>query len=271
MQDPRLFGIIGHPLGHSLSPVLHNWALEAQGIPGSYLRWDIPPARLADFVTAARLLPIHGASVTIPHKVEVIDYLDRITDRARQAGAVNTLYWEQDRLCGTNTDSEGFLAPLLAGSRFPRSALILGNGGAARACLAALLEHGTEVWICGRRREQSEVLAAAFGGHVLDWESRSTASAELLVNSTPLGMAGQRESLSPMPQNGSLQNFATVYELIYNPMDTVLIRQAREEGLQTITGLAMFVHQAAAQFRLWTGREMDIPAAWERCTSALGA
>ncbi|MFO7717702.1 MAG: shikimate dehydrogenase [Thermodesulfobacteriota bacterium] len=269
MQDPRLYGIIGHPLGHSLSPPLHNWALQAEALSGAYMRWDIAPEQLDAFVQAARLLPIHGASVTIPHKTAVIEYLDRVQERAYQAGAVNTLYWKDGELCGTNTDIDGFLAPLLSLPRFPQSAIILGNGGAARACVAGLLEHGAQVWICGRNQDKSEALAAEFGAQTLQWEQRPTASADLLVNATPLGMAGEQASLSPMPEGADLERFKTVYELIYNPQDTVLLRQARERGIPTISGLEMFVHQAAAQFRLWTGADMDPVAARRCCAAAL--
>ena len=269
MQDPRLYGIIGHPLGHSLSPPLHNWALSAQALPGAYMRWDIAPEQLGVFIQAARLLPVHGASVTIPHKTAIIGHLDRIHVRARQAGAVNTLYWEDEELCGTNTDIDGFLAPLRALPRFPHSALVLGNGGAARACVAGLLEHGVQVWICGRNQDKSEALAAAFGAQTLPWEQRTTTSAELLVNATPLGMAGERAHISPLDDGLGLERFGTIYELIYNPQDTALLRQARELGIPSISGLAMFVHQAAAQFRLWTGAEMDTSGAWQLCTRAL--
>ena len=152
----KLYGVIGDPIGHSLSPVLHNAAFQAWGIPAVLLPWRIAAERLADFVAAARLLPVAGACVTIPHKEKMLSLVDRATPLARAVGAVNTLYRDGGELVGHNTDVEGFLQPLYQRGEFP-TALILGAGGAARAVLAGLLSlDGVRRVLVTARREKSE-------------------------------------------------------------------------------------------------------------------
>ena len=251
---PLLLGIIGWPLGHSLSPLLHNWALDKAGLKGLYVAWPIAPDSLEAFMVGMRVLHIHGCSVTIPHKQRVIPYLDGVTDLARQTGAVNTLFWSRGGLWGDNTDCSGFLAPLRGLGRVPGSALILGAGGAALACVAALRQAGVDrIKVAARRRDALEGLSRRFAIERIGWDERDRQEAELLVNATPLGMAGDREALSPMPSN-ALGHFSLVYDLIYNPAQTRLLREAGDMGCQVLGGLAMFVHQAAAQFERWTGR-----------------
>ncbi|NCC24330.1 MAG: shikimate dehydrogenase [Deltaproteobacteria bacterium] len=248
-----ILGIVGHPVAHSLSPALHNWALAGNGLPKAYFRWDIRPERLVDFVAAVRTLGIKGVSVTIPHKVEMMDLVDEVTDEARAVGAVNTLFWKDDALVGGNTDVFGFLAPLKLGGRMPTSALVLGVGGAARAVVFGLRREGAEVLVAGRDRRRAEKFARMTGTRAVDWQERGQVQAQLLVNATPLGMSGAQEAMSPWPCG--LVGFEAVYDLVYNPVQTVLLNQARAEGRVVFSGLDMFVHQAQAQFRLWTGRE----------------
>ena len=260
MQAPeKLFGIIGHPLGHSLSPVLHNWAFQELGLPFVYCRWPVAPEALADFMAAVRVLPLSGLSVTIPHKQSVRAFLDGESDSAAAIGAVNTVYWEQGKLLGENTDVRGFVEPI-QGRRFS-SALVLGAGGASRAVLAGLRELGVaELFLTNRSADKAKKLAAAFGARVVPWEERTRCAANLLVNTTPLGMQGENQNASPWPAD----RFApgqVAYDLVYNPQQTRFLSEAGEQGLECIDGLSMFIGQAALQFRLWTNRQLPLAQA----------
>ncbi|MEF3696050.1 shikimate dehydrogenase [Desulfolutivibrio sp.] len=252
----RLFGIIGHPLGHSLSPLLHNWGFGHFGLPGVYMAWPVAAGRVADFMTAVRVLGIEGVSVTIPHKAAVMAFVDEVTDRARAVGAVNTLFWRGGRLCGENTDVAGFVAPLRGMGDLPGTALVVGGGGAARAAVAGLKELGlTEILMTNRTAAKAETLARDFGVGCVAWETRAERAGGLVVNATPLGMLGKNEGLSPMP-TGSVGAGAVAYDLVYNPHETVFLRDAAAAGARTVTGLEMFFGQAVEQFRLWTGLEL---------------
>lgn len=260
MQIPeKLFGIIGHPLGHSLSPVLHNWAFRELNLPYAYCRWPLVPENLADFITAVRVLPISGLSVTIPHKQTIRAFLDHETSNAEAIGAVNTLYWDNDVLMGENTDVSGFLSPL-KGRSFS-TALVLGAGGASRAVLAGLSALGVkEIFLTNRTAARAQALAAEFNAVYVPWEERTGCAAALLVNTTPLGMQGENQHKSPWPAH----RFApgqVAYDLVYNPQQTLFLMQAEEKGLECIDGLSMFVAQAALQFQLWTGRELPLDGA----------
>ena len=258
---PKLYGIVGHPLGHSLSPVLHNAGFARVGWPGSYHVWPVAPERLGDFVSAVRLLPVHGASVTIPHKEAVLPLLDHVTPRARRVGAVNTLYWESDALCGDNTDVLGFLAPL-CGQPAARQALVLGAGGAARGALEALREHGVaRVGITNRNAAKAQALAREFGAECIPWEERADTGADMIINATPLGMHGARQEETPLPLEGFV-GAGLAYDLVYNPLETRLLREARSAGWRVQDGLDMLVAQGLAQFALWTGQALD--PAWGR-------
>lgn len=251
----KLFGIIGHPLGHSLSPAIHNQAFARNNLPFVYLPWPITPDDLVLFLQAMRLLPISGLSVTIPHKERVLPLLDRVTPRAERTRAVNTVYWVHNELWGENTDCTGFVSPLLASGLQPETAMILGTGGAARACCQGLNELGTRrIFVSGRDRQRLKLLEANFGILGLDWEKRGEHRVDLLVNATPLGMAGVHESRSPYP-DPEPGKCPIVYDLVYNPLQTRLLRRAKQRGCTCISGLEMFVHQAGDQFRLWTGQE----------------
>ncbi len=262
MPDTPQYGIIGQPLGHSLSPALHNWALARAGLPGQYHAYPLEPGGLADFMARARALPLAGLSVTIPHKVAVMEFLDEVSERARATGAVNTVYRRGDRLLGENTDVTGFLAPLRALGTAPRSALVLGAGGAARAVLAGLGELGVPaVLVTARDPARAEALAAAFGARTHPWDQRGSARAELVVNTTPLGMRGPGQGLSAWPPSSPLGPGQTAYDLVYNPVQTAFLALACATGARTIGGLDMFLHQGREQFRLWTGQTFDLPAA----------
>ena len=260
----KLYGVIGDPIGHSLSPVLHNAAFQAWGIPAVLLPWRIAAERLADFVAAARLLPVAGACVTIPHKEKMLSLVDRATPLARAVGAVNTLYRDGDELVGHNTDVEGFLQPLYQRGEFP-TALILGAGGAARAVLAGLLslDGVRRVLVTARREEQARALAGEVRAlpdehaaprtppavEIGPWNARHDVTADLVINTTPVGMSGGKAAFaSPFTE---FRGRGLAYDLIYQA--TPFLKAARAAGWETLNGRDMFVAQASAQFILWTG------------------
>lgn len=266
-----LLGIIGTPLGHSLSPLLHNEMLRLRGIAGTYLPWELDAEALDVFAQAVRVLPVHGCSVTIPHKVAVMRYCDRLSDRARAVGAVNTLYWEGRELIGENTDVAGLMAPLADMDLADASVLVLGAGGVARAAAAGLAEHGVKrVGITCRTGEKSRAFALEFRIEDVPWTDRFEWGSDVVVNATPLGMTGRNATLSPWSEEAFTPSMIA-YDLVYTPEQTIFLRQAAAAGCRTIGGLDMFVHQAAAQFRLWTGNEMDTGFATLLCREALAA
>jgi shikimate dehydrogenase len=254
-----LLGIIGHPLSHTLSPALHNWGFTELGIQASYHVWDTPPEKLSAFMTALRTLPIHGASVTIPHKEAVMNFVDGLTQNARDIGAVNTLFWENGKLHGDNTDVTGFMAPLREKGIAPGKALVLGAGGAARAAVCGLHRDGWEVLVSSRTENRAERLATAFHARHVPWSARHDTRPDLLINTTPLGMSGPFQGLSPW--KGNLDGVSLVYDLIYNPRQTPLLAQAAREGIDVQPGLPMFVHQGLAQFERWTGNRFPLDRA----------
>jgi len=268
----KLYGIIGHPLGHTMSPPLHNWGFQALGVPGEYRMFPVELSMLAAMMEQVRTLPIAGLSVTIPHKVAVMPFLDGISERAKDVGAVNTVFWDGPRLRGENTDVHGFLAPLRLLPRPPRSALVLGAGGAARAALAGLRELGVDrVTVSNRSADKAISLAKEFMVHTLPWDERARAEAELVINTTPLGMKGQRQNQSPWPESTCLSAKQIAYDMVYNPQQTPFLTEAARNGSRTIDGLSMFVHQAAEQFRLWTGQSFNLDEARKLITGLLAA
>jgi shikimate dehydrogenase len=217
-----------------------------------------------------RAEPIAGLSVTIPHKTAVMAYLDGVSELAARAGAVNTVYWRDGKLLGENTDVPGFCAPLEALPRLPSSALVLGAGGAARAVLAGLARLGVpRVTLSNRNPDKAADLAREFAVQVAPWEARGEIVAELVVNATPLGMAGPGVKETPYPA-GNFRPGMIAYDLIYNPGQTRFAREARAAGCAAIAGLSMFIEQAAGQFALWTGLELPRQATREILVDALG-
>ncbi|MFO7875631.1 MAG: shikimate dehydrogenase [Desulfovermiculus sp.] len=259
-----LYGVIGHPVGHSLSPILHTWAFSCLQIPGAYLKWDVDASDFAAFTVALRVLPIHGLSVTLPHKQRIIPYLDHMTPEARQIGAVNTVYWQQGSLWGTNTDWQGIFRPLRERSVVPASALILGAGGASLAAVEALRQLGCHK-IFLSARDQQKVPRQFTGQDIVSvsWEERGQCEPDVLINTTPLGMAGDLQNQSPWPEGYSLQGVSWVFDLVYIPKRTRLLSEADQAGCKTISGLEMFVSQALGQCELWTGQGFDPRAAYD--------
>lgn len=250
----RLFGIIGFPLGHTLSPLLHNWGFSRLGIEAEYQAWPTPPEDLAAFMARFRTTPIEGASVTIPHKTAVMDFVDSVTDLGQAVGAVNTLFWRGGALVGDNTDVEGFCRPLVVRNLAPQAALVLGAGGAARAAVVGLSRLGVaRVAVTGRTPAKAEALARDLRVEAFPWERRGEFPAALVVNATPMGMAGRYEGVSAYPAEALTPDMA-VFDLVYNPSRTRFVADAEAAGAQVVPGVDMFLYQALEQFRLWTGR-----------------
>jgi len=267
---PFRFGLIGYPLGHSLSPQIHAAALHALDLNGEYSLYPVPPlpggARDLDhFIRRLREGWIHGLNVTIPHKAAIITLLDELTPTAIAIGAVNTIYWVEGKLMGDNTDAPGFWADIKARLSLnelkDQNALILGAGGSARAVAYALLSRGYRVTIAARRLEQAEGLCdhfSAFRTQIsvsrLDNDSLERSQWSLIVNTTPVGMHPHRNA-SPWPSGTPFPKQAAIYDLVYNPAETILVVNARDAGLQAVSGLGMLVEQAALSFERWTGVE----------------
>ena len=249
-RKTKIYGVIADPVAHSLSPRLHNRAFRRKRLDSCYFPFRVAPEQLGDFFELAEQLQIAGLSVTIPHKQAVIEHLAGVDPLAERIGAVNTVYRKDGKLWGTNTDVLGVIRPLekrlpLQGARV----LVVGTGGAARAAVFALADKQAKVVVAGRDPAKAEALAQAAGVTATSWESLATASFDALVQTTPVGMSPKvQETLFPgrIPAE-------VVFDMVYNPLETTLLRHAASQGKQTIEGLEMFIEQALAQFELWTG------------------
>lgn len=262
-------GLIGYPLGHSLSPKIHTAALKACDLDGDYSLFPIEPndkVELKNLLDKVRAGEIQGLNVTIPHKQNVIEFMDELTPTAKSIGAINTIYLKNKKLIGDNTDANGFLTDLkrLIGNRElgienRKSAIVLGAGGSARAVVYALLNDGWNVKLTSRRLEQAQELANSFTNyplsiiHYSELPTCNFQTFQLIVNTTPLGMTPNIEQ-SPLPENLSLPSNIFIYDLVYNPRETKLVRDARSQGIQATTGLGMLIEQAALAFETWTGK-----------------
>ena len=248
-RDTRIFGVIASPVAHSMSPVLHNPAMRKCGIDGVYLPFRVESQQLGDFFRFAEELPVEGFSVTLPHKEKVMRHLAGIDKLASQIGAVNTVFRKGKQWRGMNTDAIGVTAPLeqlrpLRGA----TALVVGTGGAARAAVFGLKAKGARVAIAGRRPEKVRALAKATGAEGLAWDAAMQRGFDILVQSTPVGMSPNvDENLFPDRIPAEI-----VFDMVYNPLRTALIKNAQEQGKTVVLGLEMFIEQAAAQFELWT-------------------
>ena len=258
-------GLTGHPLGHSRSPRIHTAALNACGLAGDYSLFPIHPADadgLKSLLARLRIGELTGLNVTIPHKQTIIPLLDNLTTSARLIGAVNTISVKDGKLIGHNTDAPGFLGDLqrhFSSFRIPHSALVLGSGGAARAVVAALLLDGWLVTLAvrpadlGQAQELSLHHSSLITYHSFDeLTTLDLSTLGLIVNATPLGMSPEIETC-PWPEGLDFPLGVAVYDCVYNPRETLLVKRARAAGLPAVTGLGMLVEQAALAFEIWTG------------------
>ncbi len=266
-----MVGVIGSPIAHSLSPLLHNTAFAELGLNWISLAFEVAPGRAAAALEGMRALGLAGLSVTMPHKADVAAAVDECSDVAARLGAVNCVLNRSGTLHGTNTDGAGFIASLDRGAAFDpvgRRCLVIGAGGAARAVVLALAESGAaEVAVVNRTPARAAEVAALAGsrGRVSASDEADVAQADLVVNATPVGMAGR--GAGPGDEDwlvapGLLHHGQVVADLVYAPRPTRWLAAAADAGATTVDGLGMLVHQAAAQLELWTGMDPPVDAMW---------
>jgi shikimate dehydrogenase len=269
----KLVGLIGWPVSHSVSPVMHNAAFAELGLDWCYVPLPVPTERLGEAVTGLRALGLVGANVTAPHKQGVMPYLDRLTPAAQAIGAVNTICVESDgSLLGDNTDGRGFVADLHDHGVNPvgQRVLVLGAGGSARAVLYGLAEAGSHsIALCNRTAERAHMLAIEMQPrfphcpiHAYALPEAMThlaAQVDLIVNTTSLGMTPNTET-TPWDEQVAFRPDQVVYDLVYNPPQTRLLYKAAAEGARAIGGLGMLIWQGALAFALWTGQTPSVAA-----------
>jgi 3-dehydroquinate dehydratase / shikimate dehydrogenase len=246
----KIYGVIADPVRHSISPAVHNRAFQARRLDSVYLPFLVSPPHLKDFFILAEKQPISGFSVTIPHKQKIVRYLDIVDPLARRIGAVNTVWRKAGKWRGANTDSEGVTIPLSKVMRIPKSSILLaGNGGAARSAAYALTAAGASLSIVGRNPDRVRALAKACGATPVSREQAEASMFDAVVHATPVGMYPHVDECFFQDRIPA----EVVFDMVYNPQETVLLRRAREQGKMVIEGLQMFIEQACRQFELWTG------------------
>ena len=264
--ETGVYGVIGDPIGHSLSPQIHNAALAHLGMDAVYCPFRVPVDDLPQFVEDVPRLGLKGLSVTIPHKESITRSLNKVTGEAKGIAAVNTVLFRDGEIIGANTDSQAAMAALeksmLGQGEGPtgegdsplrdKRVLLLGAGGVSRAILHGLKKRGAKTIVASRTREKADSLAAAFDARAVEWNARHNADVDVLINGTPIGMHPNVDE-SPFSK-AYLKPSMVVFDTVYNPESTLLIKEAREHGCVTATGVEMFIGQAALQFQLFTGQ-----------------
>jgi shikimate dehydrogenase len=258
---------MGFPVGHSLSPRLHSYWLEKYGIDGAYLRLPVAPGDFVTYLHAIQRLGFAGVNVTVPHKEAAFAVSDETDAHAKRTGAVNMITFAGVKIIGRSTDGYGFRESLreAAPNWSPKGkrVVVLGAGGGARAVVASLLDEGAEVTVINRTTARAEALTKAIGGRIAEWNARADAlaGADLLVNTTLLGMAGQERldiDLAALPKA------AVVADIVYVPLETELLAAARKRGNVVVDGLGMLLHQARPAFAAWFGRDPEVTAELRR-------
>jgi 3-dehydroquinate dehydratase / shikimate dehydrogenase len=258
--ETEIYGVVADPVAHSLSPHIHNAAFAAANLNKVYLPFRVPQEHLKEFLEDCPTLGVKGLSVTIPHKEEVLPLLQVADDATKNIGACNTLAWKDGKLHGYNTDVRAAMASLdelFGGDESDsalkgKSVLLLGAGGASRAIAYGLTRRGADVFIASRTEQRAEELASRFGCRALPWNLRHSHRVDLIINGTPVGMHPNVDESPIDPRFFGLD--MTVFDTVYNPEQTLLVKQAREAGCRTITGIDMFVGQAALQYKVFTGQ-----------------
>jgi len=250
-----LYGILGNPVGQSMSPLMHNTAFRLLGIDAAYLPFEVED--LAGALTGMKALNIKGASVTHPFKEEIIQLIDDIDDTAKKIGAVNTLAFGKDGIRGSNTDWVGAVRCLetllpIEGHTF----VVIGAGGAARAVVFGIITNGGKAVVVNRSPERGQDLAEEFGAVAVPLSEIKGIEGDCLVNTTPIGMYPRTDDV-PVPK-GVLRQFRAVADVVYNPLKTMLLREAAAAGCAIASGFEMFVYQGVEQFSTWTGKEAPV-------------
>ena len=277
-------GIIGYPIGHSISPIFQQAALDHYSLDAKYQAWEVEPQLLPEFIDGLRSPDTLGINVTVPHKESVIPYLGFVDEWAEMAGAVNTIVNDGEKLTGYNTDGAGFLRALEEHALFSpagSSVLIIGAGGSAKGVALALArQRATSITIANRTLQRAENLAELIKGHGTraaaipllssgDALIPAAASCDLIVNCTTLGMKhGPDENRSPLAAE-QIPSSSLVYDLVYNPPKTPFLREAARAGAATLGGLPMLVYQGAASFELWTGRNAPVEVMLKAAAAAM--
>lgn len=266
-RDAKIYGVIADPVSHSISPAVHNRAFQARRIDASYLPFLVKPGQLKDFFAMAEDLPLAGFSVTIPHKQKIIRYLDQVDLVAKRIGAVNTVWRKAGKWRGANTDAAGVTVPLERHLRLNKSSvLVVGNGGAARGAAFALADAGAKLTITGRNIDRVRALSSACGAEPLSREAAEGRMFDAVVHATPLGMAPNADKCffrDKIPAK-------LVFDMVYNPRETELLKRARAQKAVVIPGIEMFLEQASRQFEIWTGERAPRAVMEQAALEALG-
>ena len=259
----RIYGVVADPVAHSLSPVVHNAALAAAGIDAVYVPFRVPAEQIDEFLSTAHRWPLAGLSVTIPHKESVLRHVGELDELVRSIGAANTLTFGAAGVAAHNSAATAAAESLLAAlaenepaagvTAGPRTALVLGAGGAARAVGFALRREGMDVTVAGRTLERARKIATEVGCKAIDWGHRFRFPYDCLVNATPVGMHPHVDETPYEKQH--LKSYMVVFDTVYNPENTLLVKDAQSVGCRVVTGVDMFVRQASIQHRIWHGAE----------------
>ena len=246
----RVYGVAGDPIEHSLSPIIMNTALRRENVNGVYVA--LHATTVKDLIQCVREIPIHGLSVTMPYKQAILQYLDNTDVHTSKIGACNTVVRGQDgKLYGFNTDIAGVVRPLEQRLTIENAkVLVVGAGGAARAAVFGLKERGAEVWILNRTAATGQKLARQAKAHTIKRADLRKTAFDVIINATPIGMGSMREC----PLKDDEIQAKVVFDMVYDPVETHLLQVARAKGISVIPGVEMFVHQAARQFEIWTGK-----------------
>jgi len=262
----KIYGVIADPIRHSISPAVHNRAFQLRRLDAVYLPFWVTPANLRDFFSAAEGMPLAGFSVTIPHKQKIVRYLDMVDPVARRIGAVNTVWRKGGKWRGANTDVAGITGPLGRVLRLRNaSVLMVGNGGAARGAAFALAGAGAKIAVTGRNFDRVRALAKTCGAEALSRDQLKSRHFEAVVHATPLGMYPHVNGCffdGEIPAD-------VVFDLVYNPAETELLKRAKAQGKTVIPGLEMFIEQAVGQFEIWTGETAPRAAMTKAAEEAL--
>lgn len=253
----QTYGILAHPTGHSLSPLIHNAAFKELAIEAEYVVFDIKPEDLESFVQFVRDENIEGLSVSIPHKIEVMKYLDEVDEKAQKIGAVNTVFWKNDKLCGTNTDVDGAMMALEEKTDLKdKKVCLFGSGGAARAIAYGLKEKGAQITIIGTNLDKAKSLACPLHCIYGIKASYKVNTYDIVINATPVGMSPNIDKSILNAED--LHKGQVVFDIVYNPLNTKLIQEGQKAGCINIKGERMFLLQAVKQFEIWTEKEAPI-------------
>ncbi len=268
----KTVALIGYPLGHTVSPAMHNAAYKALGLDYEYVPLEVAPNDLKASVEGLKALHFSGFNVTIPYKEAILEHLDDVTKLAQDIGAVNTVQNQDGKLVGYNTDGPGFIESLREDAGFDpknKKCVLIGAGGAGRAIAVSLMENGAKsIFIYDVQTEKAEALASYVGGNLSKDLQKEINESGALINASPVGMYPKVEA-SPLPEGIKLHQKLMVYDLVYNPYETRLLTQAKSAGAKAVSGLGMLVRQGAIAFTVFTGHPAPLTVMWQAAEAGL--